>query len=188
MRDQFVFFFQIVSDFIFPPFHHFPLLSPVTLSPTPWPSLVDLSQSHTLCYTCGSGTTPVCCAAAPLHSHKLLPRPRGKHLPNNCLGRFAYGRRSNAHTPACSSVCVCGWRGTKRATTRQVGFHQWTGSCDCGRFVMGCVCVCVWSQFAHGGKKKMCRVCLSEFIPVSLCAFAQVWLWLQLLTNRGRSR
>lgn len=63
-------------------------------------------------------------------------------------------------------VCVCGWRGTKRATTRQVGFHQWTGSCDCGRFVMGCVCV--WSQFAHGGKKK-CAVCVCLSSSLCLC-------------------
>lgn len=26
-----------------------------------------------------------------------------------------------------------------REVTRQVGLHQRTGSCDCGRFVMGCL-------------------------------------------------
>lgn len=50
-------------------------------------------------------------------------------------------------------VCVCAG-GAVRGATRQVGLHQCTGSCDCGRFVMGCVSVhmfvwYVWSQFVR---------------------------------------
>ena len=158
-------------------------------------TVVKLSLSHS--YTCGAEMTPACCAA-PVKLYKLPMRPRGTHLPINCSGRFAYGHWSDAHRPPCSNsvhvcVCVCVCVCVVSEVARQVGLHQCTGSCDCGRFVIGCACVCLCGMCGHNlsVEVKICHACLSKcvcLLVLPLCVFAQDWRWLNCLTNREGSR
>lgn len=53
-----------------------------------------------------------------------------------------------------------------------MGLHQCTGSCDCGRFVMGCVrvlaCLCGMCGHNLSVEVKICCVCvcLSKYVCV----------------------